>query len=212
MKESLRRREIVERLARSYPGSAKTLCELRFDSPFQLLAATILSAQCTDERVNAVTRVLFVEYPTPADMAGAEIAELERVIYPTGFFRNKAKSLIGMAQAIASRGGTVPTTIEELTKLPGVGRKTANVLLSVAFGLPGLPVDTHVARLSARLGLTKSKDPVQIEKDLLAWVAPGDTGALSLRLILHGRRVCAARRPACEQCVLADICPSAGRF
>ena len=212
MQESQRRSEIVERLAKSYPGSAEALCELRFGSPFQLLAATILSAQCTDERVNAVTKVLFVAYPSASEMANAEIGELERLIYPTGFFRNKAKSLIGMAQAIASRGGDVPTTIEELTKLPGVGRKTANVLLSVAFGLPGLPVDTHVARLSSRLGLTKSKDPVQIEKDLLAWVAPGDTGGLSLRLILHGRRVCAARRPACGECVLADICPAAETF
>ncbi len=208
--EKLRRLEVLRRLAKEYPGSPKDLCELEFSSPFQLLVATILSAQCTDERVNMVTRNLFVKYPSPDALATAEISELEAIIYPTGFFHNKAKSLIGMAQALQARDGVVPKEISDLTKLPGVGRKTANVVLSVAFGLPGLPVDTHVVRLSGRLGLTSSSDPVQIEKDLLSWVPPQETGALSLRLILHGRRVCKARRPDCAHCVLFDLCPSAG--
>jgi endonuclease-3 len=174
-----------------------------------LLAATILSAQCTDARVNEVTPVLFARYPTPADLAEADPAELEEIIRSTGFFRSKAKSLIGMASGLVDRfDGEVPGRMDELTSLPGVGRKTANVVRSVALGLPGLPVDTHVLRLSKRLGLTDDDDPVRVEHELNPMVPAGERGEFSLRLILHGRRVCAARRPRCGQCVLADFCPS----
>lgn len=175
--------------------------------------ATILSAQCTDDRVNLVTPALFARYPAPADLAAADRAELEELIRPTGFFRSKADHLLGASEAIVSRhGGEVPRTMEELTELPGVGRKTANVVLSVGFGLPGLPVDTHVTRLSLRLALTGSSDPVKIEQDLCGLLPPAQWGGISLRLILHGRRVCVARRPRCEICELADLCPSRGKF
>lgn len=205
-----RAREIAARLAKEYPGSAKELCALDHDGPFQLLVATILSAQCTDERVNMVTPALFAAYPTAAAMAGADRAHLEDLIRPTGFFRNKAASLLGMSQALVERfGGRVPVAIEDLVTLPGVGRKTANVVRSVAFGAPGLPVDTHVGRIARRLGLTGETDPVKAERDLCELLPPEEWGAFSLRLILHGRRVCTARRPRCEDCVLADICPSA---
>jgi len=201
---------VVERLASSYPGTAAELCALRHDTPFQLLVATILSAQCTDERVNMVTPELFGAFPTPEDLAEASPDEVERIVRSTGFFRAKTRSLLGMAQALSEHfGGEVPPDMEDLVTLPGVGRKTANVVRSVAFGLPGLPVDTHVGRLSRRLGLTGNTDPVKVEADLDAQVAPGERGALSLRLILHGRRVCKARSPRCEECVLADVCPSA---
>jgi endonuclease III len=197
------------RLAEEYPGTEKDLCALVHDGPFQLLVATILSAQTTDERVNQVTPALFRRYPTPADLAAADPAEVEALIKPTGFFRNKTRSLIAMAQALDDRfGGEVPATMDELVTLPGVGRKTANVVLSVGFGLPGLPVDTHVRRLARRLGLTTETDPVKIEFDLNALVPPAERGRFSLRLILHGRRVCVARRPRCEDCVLGDFCPS----
>ena len=201
--------EILRRLAEAYPGSARDLCELEFADPFQLLVATILSAQCTDERVNMVTRDLFARYPSPESLAAADPEEVERIVYPTGFFRAKAANVLKVSTAVAERGGAVPRAMDELTRLPGVGRKTANVVLSVAFGEPGLPVDTHVARLSKRLGLTQSGDPVKIEAELMAWVPPEETGPLSLRLILHGRRVCKAKKPDCPSCVLADICPSA---
>jgi len=205
-----RARATAARLAEEYPGSAKELCALSHDCPFQLLAATILSAQTTDERVNQVTPELFGRYPTPADLAAADPRELEEVIRTTGFFRSKARSLIGMAQALEERfGGQVPSAIEDLVTLPGVGRKTANVVRSVAMGLPGLPVDTHVLRLSRLLGLTVHTDPVKVEKDLTAVLPPREWGAFSLRMILHGRRVCIARRPRCEDCVLNDFCPSA---
>jgi endonuclease-3 len=204
-----RAREAAARLAAEYPGTATELCALRHADPFQLLTATILSAQTTDERVNLVTPALFARYPTPADLAGADPAEVERLIHPTGFFRAKARSLIGMATALEDRfGGRVPTAMADLVTIPGVGRKTANVMRSVAFGLPGLAVDTHVGRLSRRLGLTVNDDAVKVEADLDAMVPAGERGALSLRLILHGRRVCASRRPRCEDCVLADFCPS----
>jgi endonuclease-3 len=171
--------------------------------------ATILSAQTTDERVNQVTPALFARYPSPADLAAANPEEVENLIKPTGFFRNKTRSLIAMAQALEDRfGGEVPRTIEELVTLPGVGRKTANVVLSVDFDVPGLPVDTHVGRLARRLGLTAETDPVKVERELNALVPPEEWGKLSLRLILHGRRVCVARRPRCEECVLEDFCPS----
>ena len=199
----------MARLAAEYPGTARELCALRHDNPFQLLVATILSAQTTDERVNQVTPALFTRYPTAADLAAANPDEVEELIKPTGFFRNKTRSLTTMAQALEERfGGQVPATIEELVTLPGVGRKTANVVLSVDFGVPGLPVDTHVGRLVRRLGLTAETDPVKVERELDTLVPPEEWGKLSLRLILHGRRVCVARRPRCEECVLEDFCPS----
>ena len=202
--------ETIRRLAGEYPGTAKELCALDHDGPFQLLAATILSAQTTDERVNMVTPELFAAFPTPADLAAAEPGRLEKIIHPTGFFRSKARSLIGMAAALEERfGGQVPARMDDLVTLPGVGRKTANVVLSVDFGLPGLPVDTHVLRLSRKLGLTTETDPVKVEMDLNALVPAAERGALSLRLILHGRRVCVARKPRCPDCLLNDFCPSA---
>jgi endonuclease-3 len=203
--------EIARLLAEEYPGSARQLCALEHRGPFQLLVATILSAQCTDERVNLVTPALFARYRDPEEMAAADPAELEGLIKSTGFFRTKASHLIGMASALASRHpGAFPSEMEELTALPGVGRKTANVVRSVALSLPGLPVDTHVLRLSRRLGLTSAADPVKIEADLCALLPEEQWGAFSLRLILHGRAVCSARRPRCSQCVLAPHCPSAG--
>ena len=208
-RELERRREILRRLADAYPGSARQLCELEFADPFQLLVATILSAQCTDERVNMVTRDLFSRYPSADALAAADPEEVERIVYPTGFFRAKAANVLKVSAAVAERGGEVPSTMEELVRLPGVGRKTANVVISVAFGEPGLPVDTHVSRLSKRLGLTQSGDPVKIEAELMSWVPPAESGGLSLRLILHGRRVCKAKKPDCASCVLADLCPSA---
>jgi len=203
-----RAKETIARLAGEYPGSAAELCALDFENPFQLLAATILSAQTTDERVNQVTPELFRRYPTPADLAAARPADVEALIQSTGFFRNKTRSLQGMAHALEDFGGEVPQTMEELVTIPGVGRKTANVVRSVGFGLPGLPVDTHVGRLSRRLGLTTQTDPVKAELELNALVPAQERGAFSLRLILHGRQVCAARKPRCEDCVLADFCPS----
>jgi len=204
-----RARETIARLTTEYPGSARELCALRHDNPFQLLVATILSAQTTDERVNMVTPELFRRYPTAPDLAAANPDDVEKIIQSTGFFRNKTKSLIAMAQALEERfGGEVPSRLEDLVTLPGVGRKTGNVVLSVDFGLPGLPVDTHVGRISRLLGLTTQTDPVKVELELNELVPPQERGKLSLRLILHGRRVCIARRPRCEDCVLNDFCPS----
>jgi endonuclease-3 len=206
-----RARRTLELLAVAYPGSAVELCELHHRNPFELLAATILSAQCTDARVNLVTPALFARYPTPSDLAHADPTEVEEIIRPTGFYRNKTKSLIGMANALVDRfDGEVPTAMADWVTVPGVGRKTANVVRSVAQGLPGLPVDTHVLRLSQRLGLTTETDPVKVEHVLGAMVPASERGPFSLRLILHGRRVCTARKPACDRCVLADFCPSAG--
>jgi endonuclease III len=205
-----RARVVIQRLGDEYPGSADELCALNHDGPFQLLIATILSAQCTDTRVNIVTPAVFAQYPDAAALAAASPLELEELIRTTGFFRMKARNLIGMArQLLDDFGGEVPTALEDLVTLPGVGRKTANVIRSVAFGLPGLPVDTHVARLSRRLGLTEEEDPVKIELDLNRLVPAPERGALSLRLILHGRKVCVARTPRCQLCILADICPTA---
>ncbi len=203
----------MARLAEEYPGSAVELCALRHESPFQLLAATILSAQCTDEMVNSVTPILFTAYPDPNALASADPAAVEEIVHPTGFFRQKTKSLIGMATAVRDRfDGEVPTELDDLVTLPGVGRKTGNVLRSVAYDLPGLPVDTHVGRLATRLKLTTETDPVKVELDLNVLVPAEDRGAFSLRLILHGRRVCVARKPRCGECILADFCPSAGRL
>ena len=200
----------VELLRELYPDAK---CALDHSNAYELLAATILSAQSTDVRVNMVTPTLFAKYPTPADLASADPAEVESIIQSTGFFRSKTKSLIGMAQAVVARfDGEIPVALDDLVTLPGVGRKTANVVRSVWFHEPGLPVDTHVTRLSARLKLTDQTDPVKIEKDLGAIVPPTEWGDLSLRLIEHGRRVCDARRPRCSECGLAGICPSAGRL
>ncbi|MGC8480224.1 MAG: endonuclease III [Acidimicrobiales bacterium] len=208
-KERQRRRAILDRLAELYPGDVRTLCALRFDGPFQLAVATILSAQCTDVTVNQVTPGLFNAYPDAASLAEADPAQVESLIYRTGFFRNKAKNIIGFAQGVRDRfGGQVPNAMDDLVSLPGIGRKTANVVRSVAFDLPGLAVDTHVMRLSRLLGLTKASDPTRIEKDLTTWLEPSETGLVSLRLILHGRAVCIARRPRCGSCELADLCPS----
>jgi endonuclease-3 len=179
------------------------------DNPFQLLAATILSAQSTDEGVNKVTPGLFAVYPDAESMATASPEQIEPLIANLGLFRNKAKSLSGMARALVERhGGDVPRTHEELTALPGVGRKTANVVRSVAFRLPGLPVDTHVGRISRLLGLTTETDPVKIEHELGAMLPPGEWGDFSLRMILHGRAICIANRPKCEICPLNDFCPT----
>ncbi len=201
--------EVVKRLRDEYPD---VRCALNHASAYQLLVATILSAQTTDERVNIVTPELFAKYPTPADLAHADPADVERIIQSTGFFRSKTKNIIGMAHALEERyGGEVPTDLDDFVTLPGVGRKTGNVVRSVWFDLPGLPVDTHVTRLSARLKLTNETDPVKIELDLNGIVAPEARGKFSLRLIEHGRKVCDAKRPRCDACVLNDICPSAFR-
>ncbi|HMC38897.1 MAG TPA: endonuclease III [Acidimicrobiales bacterium] len=202
--------ETDRRLADAFPGRAKDLCALDFDTPFQLAVATVLSAQTTDERVNMVTPKLFARYPTPADLAAAVPEELEEMIHPTGFFRSKARSLLGLSRELVERfDGEVPTAMEDLVTLPGVGRKTANVIRSVAFGLPGLAVDTHVTRLTGLLGLTESDDPVKIESDVTALLPAAHWGAFGLRVILHGRRTCIARRPRCGECILNDFCPSA---
>jgi endonuclease-3 len=199
----------IERLLRKeYPGAK---CELDFRNPFELVAATILSAQCTDKRVNMTTPALFARYPDAAALAAADQGEVEELIKSTGFFRNKAKSLIGMARAVvADHGGKVPRTMDELVVLPGVGRKTANVVLGNAFGInEGIVVDTHVARLSARLGLTRETDAVKIENALIPLFPRDSWTLLSQLLIWHGRRVCDAKKPRCGDCVLNRICPSA---
>jgi endonuclease-3 len=204
-----RARAVADRLARRYPGRARDLCALRFETPFQLLVATILSAQSTDVRVNLVTSELFRQYPDAAALAAADPQKLEAIIRSTGFFRAKTKNLIGMATALVERfDGQVPSTLEDLVTLPGVGRKTANVVRSVAFDLPGLPVDTHVGRLSRRLGLSAATDPAKVEAEVSGLLPPEELGVFSLRLILHGRAVCLARRPRCAMCVLEDLCPS----
>jgi endonuclease-3 len=193
-----------------FPGTTRDLCALDHADPFQLLAATILSAQCTDERVNLTTPALFARFPDAESLALADLAEVEEIIHSTGFFRSKSRSLVGMAAAVVDRfGGEVPSAMPDLVTLPGVGRKTANVVRSVAFGLPGLPVDTHVQRLSARLGLTAETDPVRVETALNVMIPATQRGVFSLRLILHGRATCTARRAYCERCVLVDFCPSA---
>lgn len=208
--ELARRTEIVHLLKSAYPGDAVDLCELRFSSGFELAVATVLSAQCTDATVNSVTPALFARFPTPELLSEASVDEVEKLIYSTGFYRNKAKNIISLAQGlVANFAGEMPSRMEELITLAGIGRKTANVIRSVAFGLPGLAVDTHVIRLSGRLGLSDSSDPVKIERDYETWLGEGELGGMSLRLILHGRRVCTARKPSCGQCELAHLCPSA---
>jgi len=199
--------KIIARLKKAYPGAR---CALDHENPLQLLVATILSAQCTDVRVNIVTRELFKKYRTAADYAAADPEIFEQEIRSSGFFRNKTKSILGMANALVERfGGTVPQTMDELTPLPGVGRKTANVVLGNAFGKnEGVVVDTHVGRISQLLGLTKQTDAVKIEQDLMALVPREEWTLFSHLLISHGRAVCVARRPRCADCVLADLCPS----
>lgn len=204
-----RTRAALRRLRRVFPDAR---CALDFRDAFELLAATILSAQCTDVRVNQVTPALFAHFPDPEAMAEADLDEVETLIHPTGFFRAKARSLVGMAKALVERhGGEVPRDLESLTALPGVGRKTANVVLGTAFGLAsGVVVDTHVKRLSARLGLTEQADPVRIERDLMALLPRRDWVEFSHLLILHGRATCVALRPRCRDCPLDPICPRIG--
>jgi endonuclease-3 len=200
--------EILVRLKKEYPDAH---CELDFETPLQLLIATILSAQCTDKRVNMVTPALFRKYPDAKSLSAADPAELEAMIKSTGFFRNKTKSLLGMSAAVAERHqSNVPSTMEDLVNLPGVGRKTANVVLGNAYNInEGIVVDTHVGRLAVRLGLTNETDPVKVEHALMPLIPRDDWTLIAHLLIFHGRRVCIARTPRCESCVLADVCPSA---
>jgi endonuclease III len=200
---------IIERLEAEYPDATTSLDHR---SPYELLVATILSAQCTDARVNMVTPELFRRYPTVQDLAGAKAEDVEAIIRSTGFFRQKTRSLLGMAEAVvAQHGGSIPDTMADLVRLPGVGRKTANVVLGNAFDTDeGVVVDTHVKRLSGRLGLTAHTDPVRVEPDLMKLVPTDAWTDLPHLFIYHGRAVCQARKPLCHQCVLADLCPSAG--
>ena len=193
-------------LAVEYPDA---VCELNHRNAFELLAATILSAQTTDARVNMVTPVLFAKYPDAAALAAALPGEVEEIVRSTGFYQSKSRNLIAMAQNLLERfGGEVPSARDDLVTLPGVGRKTANVVRSVAFGLPGLPVDTHVGRLSRRWALTAQDDPVKVEAELCALLTPAEWGDFSLRTILHGRRVCDAKKPQCERCTIESLCPA----
>ena len=196
----------VERLRDVYPAA---VTELAHVDPFQLLIAVILSAQTTDKLVNLITPELFRLYPTASDLAAADPALVQALIKPTGYFRAKTRSIISASQKLVELfGGVVPNNIEDLVTLPGIGRKTANVILGVGFGLPGFAVDTHVERLTNLLKLTSSRDPVKIERQVCSIVPKEEWTGLSLRLILHGRRICIARRPRCEECVLNDFCPS----
>ncbi len=198
---------INERLAREHPDAQ---CELDFDSPLQLLVATVLSAQCTDARVNSVTPELFRTYPTAAHYAAARREDLEAILRPLGFQRAKAGHLMGIGERLVSEfDGEVPQTVKELTSLPGVGRKTALVVLGDAFGIPGLTVDTHFSRLMQRLELTGEKTPVKIERDIVKLIAEEEWTMFSHRVIFHGRRVCHARNPECGNCAVRDLCPAA---
>jgi endonuclease III len=195
----------VERLRDPYPA----VTELSHENPFQLLIATILSAQTTDRSVNLVTPELFRRWPAADDLAAADPAEVEKLIKPTGFFRAKTQRIIAASRAIVELfGGVVPQVLEDLVQIPGIGRKTANVILGAGFGVPGFAVDTHVIRLTNRIGMVRTKDPVKIEFQVCSMVPKEEWTALSLRLILHGRRICDARRPLCPECVLNDFCPS----
>jgi endonuclease-3 len=203
-----RARRTVRELGVLHPDAH---CELDFRTPLELAVATVLSAQCTDRRVNEVTPALFARYPTAAAYAEADRAELEELIRPTGFFRNKAASLMGLGAALVERhGGEVPGRLEDLVQLPGIGRKTANVVLGDAFGVPGITVDTHVGRLARRFGWTVQEDPVKVEHEVGALLEKKDWTIASHRLIFHGRRVCHARTPACGACGIAALCPSYG--
>jgi len=199
---------MVRTLAEAYPGAH---CELDFRTPLELAVATILSAQCTDKRVNEVTPALFARYPTAAAYAGADRTELEEMIRPTGFFRNKASSLLGLGAAVEEKfGGVLPNTLEQLVTLPGIGRKTANVILGNAFDVPGITVDTHFGRLVRRFGWTEEEDPVKVEHAVGALVPKAEWTIVSHRVIFHGRRICHSRNPACGVCPLAAECPSFG--
>jgi endonuclease-3 len=200
--------EILYRLKTLYPDAK---CSLDYETPVQLLVATILSAQCTDERVNKVTPELFRRYPDAVSLAAADLEEIEQLVHSTGFYRNKAKNIQGACRMIVEQfGGKVPKLMEDLLKLPGVARKTANVVLANAFGINmGVTVDTHVKRLSHRLGLTQHTDPIRVERDLIELLPQPDWENWSIRLIYHGRAVCMARNPQCDRCDLADLCPSA---
>ena len=201
-------RRLLSALQRQHPAA---FTELTFQNPFELLVATILSAQCTDERVNAVTPALFTRYPDAAALAQAELDEVEQLIRPTGFFRSKSRSLVGMASAVVGRhDGAIPARMEDLVTLPGVGRKTANVVLGHAFGIPGLPVDRHVLRVANRLGVAHGDDPVSVEGQLSGVLPPNLWTVTSDTLILHGRRICKPR-PLCDRCDVIDYCPSAQR-
>ena len=203
-----RARRINRLLAETHPDAH---CELDFTNPLELAVATILSAQTTDVRVNLTTPVLFAKYRTAADYAGADRTELEEILRPTGFYRNKASSLIGLGHALVTEyGGQLPRKLEQLVELPGIGRKTANVILGNAFGVPGITVDTHFGRLVRRWGLTEETDPVKVEHAIGAMVEKREWTMFSHRVIFHGRRVCFARKPACGACALADLCPSYG--
>ena len=206
----LRRRagRIVRKLAQLYPDAH---CALHYENPLQLLVATILSAQCTDARVNRVTPALFARYPDAKAFATADQTELEKMIQSTGFFRSKAKNIIACCrQLVELYDGDVPQTMQELVPLPGIGRKTANVILGNCFDVPGIPVDTHVRRLSRRMGLSEHDDPVKIERDLMALIPRKEWTMFGHRMIFHGRQVCHARKPMCEQCQLAALCPRRG--
>jgi endonuclease-3 len=203
-----RARKINRELAGLYPEAH---CELDFTTPLELVVATILSAQCTDKRVNMVTPILFAKYPAAADYAAADRAEVEQIIQSTGFFRAKTTSIIGLGQALCERfGGEVPPRLKDLVTLPGVGRKTANVVLGNAFGVPGITVDTHFGRLARRFGWTALDDPDKVEQEVGALFPKSEWTMLSHRLIWHGRRVCHSRRPACGACGIARLCPSFG--
>lgn len=200
--------KILRGLAELYPDAH---CALTYTNPLQLLIATILAAQCTDARVNRITPALFARFPTAHDFAVADQAEVERLVHKAGFFRSKAANIIASCRLlVAHHGGEVPASMDELVRLPGVGRKTANVVLGNSFGIPGLPVDTHVGRLSQRMALTVHTDPVKIEADLNALVPREQWTLFSHRMIFHGRQVCHSRKPACETCTLAPHCPKVG--
>lgn len=195
-------------LAKAYPDAK---CALHHKNALELLIATILSAQCTDERVNKVTPALFSRYPDAKAFADADRGELERMIQSTGFFRNKAKSIQECCKVLVEKyAGAVPRTMEELVPLPGIGRKTANVILGNAFGIPGIPVDTHVGRLSRRMGLTKNEDPVKVERDLMALIPEKEWTDFGHRMIFHGRQICQSRKPKCAECVVNKLCPKVG--
>ena len=207
-KEAAPVKEVIAFLAKAYPG-ARVLLDHR--NPFELLVATVLAAQCTDERVNGVTPALFRSWPDPAAFAKTSQGEVEEAVRPTGFYRNKAKAVRELSAALVERHhGHVPRTMEELTALPGVGRKTASILLGACFEVPALPVDTHVGRVSFRIGWTASKDPVRIEEDLAGAIPPGKWWEFATRLGWHGRQVCVARKPRCPECGLAAVCPKRG--
>jgi endonuclease-3 len=206
--KKVRAKAIYRQLTKSYPN---VRCELDYNSAFQLLVATVLSAQCTDKRVNQTTPALFKKYPNPKKMAKADLKDIQRLVKSTGFFRAKAKNIKGLSNKIMEEfDGDVPSNLEDLITLPGVGRKTANVVLGHAFGIPGITVDTHFGRLSRRFGWSKQSDPVKVEFEVGELIAEKEWTNLSQRMIWHGRRVCHARKPACGACPLAKLCPSYG--